>query len=107
MNAGAYGGQMSDLVECCEFFDVARNLRVSVPAAGCRYGYRSSIFLSDRNLIALSCTIRLSRGDSGEIRDLMRSHLSSRSSHWNIRAREASSSVVKDILPRNSLMKPD
>ena len=78
MNAGAYGGQMSDLVECCELFDVARNLRVSVPVAGCRYGYRSSIFLSDRNLIALSCTIRLSRGDSGEIRDLMRSHLSSR-----------------------------
>ncbi|MDR1668378.1 MAG: UDP-N-acetylmuramate dehydrogenase [Oscillospiraceae bacterium] len=63
MNAGAYGGAMSDVVTevvCCDGEQV---LRIN----DCRFGYRHSVFLDDPSLTVLEVSIKLSPGDPVEI----------------------------------------
>jgi UDP-N-acetylmuramate dehydrogenase len=68
MNAGAYGGQMSDAVEAVRVLpepddaDSAAEIR----SGECGFGYRRSRF-SDSGEVVVSVDIRLERGGAGEI----------------------------------------
>ncbi len=69
MNAGAYGGEMKDIVCGCEYIDQKGNLH-SINADELDLSYRHSYF-SDKNLCIVSVTLRLGKGDPARIRQTM------------------------------------
>ena len=66
MNAGAYGGEMKDVVVSTRYLDHDLNLCEAVGAAH-DFGYRHSVF-SDTDCVVLGSTLALTPGDPAEIR---------------------------------------
>ena len=66
MNAGAYGGELKDVILSVRFLDVAEGTIREIPAAGCNFGYRRSCFQKGGSII-LSARFRLSAGNKDEI----------------------------------------
>ncbi len=69
MNAGAYGGEMKDVVINCRYIDELGEIK-TMPVEEMKLSYRHSVF-SERNYIILSVTIRLQYGDKDKIRERM------------------------------------
>lgn len=69
MNAGAYGGELRDVIEAVTYLDAGGALR-TVPRAECDFGYRHSRFQGAGDTI-LSAVLRLRPGDPKEIREKM------------------------------------
>ena len=66
MNAGAYGGEMKDVLLCVEV--LTKDLHISViPAEALELSYRHSVVL-EREYIVLGGTIRLKPGNAAQIR---------------------------------------
>ena len=63
MNAGAYGGEMKDVLESVTFLDSDLTER-TLPAAELALGYRTSLFEQHPDWCVLSATVRLQPGDS-------------------------------------------
>ena len=78
MNAGAYGGQMADVVLDIEAYDIEKNEVVVIDNAGADFSYRHSIFEENKNLVVLSARLRLSHGDINEITNKMDTNMQSR-----------------------------
>lgn len=76
MNAGAYGGQMSDVV----IHTVALNKKNGQISRldECEFGYRQSIYMRDRDLVCLGATLKLARGEESEIRAKMAENMRQR-----------------------------
>ena len=70
MNAGAYGGEMSQVVTVVTYLDVDGTVK-EVCAKECNFGYRTSIFTKNQDLIVLGGTVQLEEGDADEIRAAM------------------------------------
>ena len=66
MNAGAYGGQMADVIESAECLTAAGDIK-TLKKEDMRLGYRSSIFKKG-GLIIISLTLALKTGDKAEIK---------------------------------------
>lgn len=71
-NAGCFGGEMKDVVESAEVFDAVRGRRIALSAGELDFGYRESVFKRRPELVILSVTIRLTRGDPAEGAGLVR-----------------------------------
>lgn len=69
MNAGAYGGEMAQVLEEVAFLDEEGEVRV-LPVSECGFGYRHSIFL-DRRCLILKGRFRLEQGDPEAIKARM------------------------------------
>ncbi len=69
MNAGAYGGELKDVVESVTFLDCYGTLR-TVANRDCRFGYRTSRFEGSEEVI-LSAALRLRPGDPRAIKEKM------------------------------------
>ena len=69
MNAGAYGGEMKDIVESVRVIDMDGNI-FELKNEEMKFGYRRSI-ITDKNYIALSAKLKLELGSYEEIRDKM------------------------------------
>lgn len=69
MNAGAYGGEMKDVVVSTRYLDHDLNLCEAEGAAH-DFGYRHSVF-SDTDCVVLGSTLALTLGDPAEIRARM------------------------------------
>lgn len=69
MNAGAYGGEMKQVVTSVKVLTVNGDIEI-VDNQGMDFGYRHSI-LKDNGGIALGCTIKLQSGDKDSIRAYM------------------------------------
>ena len=69
MNAGAYGGELADVLESVEFVDLDGELK-SLPVSELDMGYRHSAF-SDTERLITSAVFRLRPGDRAEIRSRM------------------------------------
>ncbi len=78
MNAGAYGGEMSDIVIESEYYDTLNNSFVTLDAASHDFSYRHSIFHDHPEHIVISTLLKLKRGDAEEIFNLMNKNMSSR-----------------------------
>ncbi len=70
MNAGAYGGEMSQIVDFVRYMD-AEGAICEREVAECSYGYRHSIFEEEQSII-LGAKIRLEKGDKEAIAARMR-----------------------------------
>lgn len=70
MNAGAYGGQLSDVFEGCRALDPETGIISALSPAEMALGYRESAALS-RGLIVTEATFRLTAGDRSAIQAKM------------------------------------
>lgn len=66
MNAGAYGGQMADVIESAECLTASGEIK-NLKKEDMRLGYRSSVFKKG-GLIIISLTLALKKGDKAEIK---------------------------------------
>lgn len=65
MNAGAYGGEMKDIVEYCIYLD--ENLEIKqMPVSEMKLSYRHSIFC-EREYVIIGVGLKLKKGDKAEI----------------------------------------
>ena len=69
MNAGAYGGEMAQVLESVTFLDEAGEV-CTLPVSECGFGYRKSIF-SQRKCLILRARFRLEQGDGYAIKARM------------------------------------
>lgn len=69
MNAGAYGGELAQVLESVTFLDEAGKVS-TLPASACGFGYRTSIF-SHRTCLILKARFRLEQGKPAEIKARM------------------------------------
>ena len=76
MNAGAYGSEMSNVVEQVTFIDENLNIQ-TISKQDCKFGYRKSIF-RDKNNVILSVKLKLTKGDKDEIASIMKKNQDSR-----------------------------
>ena len=65
MNAGAYGGEMKDVVVSVDYLDEMGNAH-TLPADELRFGYRKSAF-TDKNWVITKVRVRLTPGDGEKI----------------------------------------
>lgn len=66
MNAGAYGGQMADVIESAECLTASGEIK-TLKKEDVQLGYRSSVF-KNGGLIIISLTLALKKGDKTEIK---------------------------------------
>lgn len=69
MNAGAYGGEISQVLVSCKVMDAEGNVSV-LSASEMQFGYRHSV-IRDKNLIVLSAKFELQAGDPTQIQNEM------------------------------------
>lgn len=76
MNAGAYGGEMKDVVKWVKVLDCEGNV-VTLNAEQLEMGYRTSI-IARKNMIVLEACIKLDLGSAGEIGMIMQMFMQKR-----------------------------
>ena len=78
MNAGAYGGQMSDVVVETEYFDPADGEIKTIKGEEHTFDYRHSIFSEHPEYIIISTVLKLKEGNAEEIFAVMTKNMTSR-----------------------------
>lgn len=78
MNAGAYGGQMSDVVVETEYFDPSSNEIKVISKGEHDFSYRHSIFEDHPEYVILSTLLELKEGNAEEIFAAMSKNMSAR-----------------------------
>ncbi len=77
MNAGAYGGEMKDILTEVTFLDEAGEYR-TLPAAELSFSYRHSIFEDRPGTVIVGAVLTLTPGDPAAIRAAMEDYMSRR-----------------------------
>jgi UDP-N-acetylmuramate dehydrogenase len=77
MNAGAYGGQMSDVIYSSKYLDLDKLEVKTVSARGHKFDYRKSMF-DENNFLILSSVLELNEGDKAEIEAAMLKNMTAR-----------------------------
>lgn len=73
-NAGAFGGEMKDVVESVTSLNVATGLETTRSTNDCQFEYRGSFFKHHPEII-VSATLRLKPGDQKELRQIADSRI--------------------------------
>ena len=71
MNAGAYGGEISQVLKSCLVFDKSRGTLFVVENSKCDFSYRHSVFMDNKHLAVAFATFELNDGDPDEIKAKM------------------------------------
>ena len=74
MNAGAYGGSMSDVCVSSEYYDLEKGQVSGLLLGGQCFDYRKSIYQKHPERIILSATLYLKKGDRKTISEQMRTY---------------------------------
>lgn len=77
MNAGAYGGEIKDIVQDVEYLDYEDSKIKKITNKECNFEYRHSVFCENKNII-LSATFKLKNGIKEEIANRMNEFAKSR-----------------------------
>ena len=93
MNAGAYGGQMADVIESAECLTASGEIK-TLKKEDMRLGYRSSVFKKG-GLIIISLTLALKKGDKAEIKAEMDELLNRRKQKQPLEYPSAGSTFLK------------
>ena len=72
MNAGAYGGEMKDVVESVVCYYLPEQRLYELTNEQCKFGYRTNLFHTVAGNIILSAVFRLEKGNGDEIAAKMR-----------------------------------
>ena len=76
MNAGAYGSEMSNIVQEVTYIDEDLNVK-TITNKECEFSYRNSIFRNTNNVI-ISTKLKLTKGNKQEIAEQMKQNQESR-----------------------------
>ena len=100
MNAGAYGGEMVQVLTSVTYLDEA-GTRHTLPAGACGLSYRHSLFCGHPEWLILEAEMALPQGEGEQIRGRMEELARKRreSSPWSGPARAAPSSARRATLP--------
>ena len=101
MNAGAYGGEMKDVLREVTVLTPEGEVLAIPDEESKELGYRTSI-IAKKGYIVLEAVMRLQKGEKEEIKarmDELKEKRGFQSSRWNIPAPEAPSRGRRDILP--------
>jgi len=74
-NAGCFGGEIKDVVESVNIFDVKKTTNYKLQATNCEFDYRESIFKKHPEWIILSAVLKLKQEDpahTGELLEIIR-----------------------------------
>ncbi len=74
MNAGAYGGSMSDVCIRSEYYDIETGKVETLVEDAQAFGYRKSIYQSHPERVILRATLQLQKGNREEISEKMRTY---------------------------------
>lgn len=77
-NAGAYGSDISARVAEAEAYDAIKGKLVKLNNQACGFSYRHSIFKQNKNLFIVNIKLKLSRGQTEDIKNLAEKNLSHR-----------------------------
>ena len=77
-NAGAFGGSMNDIIKEVEVFDTKQQKIKILKNKDCKFNYRGSIFKKNKNLIILSTTLQLKKGNKEAIKNRIQKNLKKR-----------------------------
>jgi UDP-N-acetylmuramate dehydrogenase len=77
-NAGGFGMNIGDVVETVEVYNSKKNRFETLSQKDCRFGYRTSIFKEDPELIVWSATLRLKPAPAEQINALIEDNLKKR-----------------------------
>ncbi|MBR1457267.1 MAG: UDP-N-acetylmuramate dehydrogenase [Oscillospiraceae bacterium] len=72
MNAGAYGGELKDVIESVVCYYLPEQALYELTNENCAFGYRTSYFQTHPGCVVLSAVLRLQPGDGEEIAAKMR-----------------------------------
>ena len=78
MNAGAYGGQTSDVVDSSEYMDTKTCEIKTINAEQHEFAYRESFYSKNKDYIILSSVLKLKHGVKSDIKNLMNENISKR-----------------------------
>ena len=78
MNAGAYGGQMSDVVVETEAYDIKAQKVITITGDEHKFSYRHSAFADNHDLIVLVTTMKLTEGNAEDIFAKMNKNMTAR-----------------------------
>lgn len=95
MNAGAYGGEMKDVVASCECINEKGEI-VTVLSEDMLLGYRTSIFKTNKKVIT-SVTFKLKKGDKAEIRAKMDDFMGRRIAKQPLEEKSAGSTFKRPV----------
>ena len=79
-NAGAYGEQMSDIVETVEAFNMDKENFQFFSKSDCEFGYRTSIFKKNPIFVIWGATLKMSKASLEEINEKIENNFKHRSS---------------------------
>lgn len=74
MNAGAYGGEMANVVTKVLCYDVKDRKLITIVDEALKFDYRKSVFTTNPDIICLRATLRLRSGDPDQITSAMNSN---------------------------------
>lgn len=77
MNAGAYGGEIKDIVKCAHYVDAEGKIK-KIDKNEMKLSYRSSIFCENSDMIITDITFSLKKGKREEIETIMQENLKKR-----------------------------
>jgi UDP-N-acetylmuramate dehydrogenase len=103
-NAGAFGKSIGDSVIKVEVYDAKDNKIKIFKKRNCKFGYRNSIFKRKKNLIVLSITIQLKKGNKKEIEKKIKEHLEYRKKTQPLNF-PSIGSIFKNPVPKQSLVR--
>ena len=78
MNAGAYGGEMADIVVETEYFDTSDGSIHKLNREDNKFSYRHSIFCDHKDYVIISAVLELKEGNHEDICAIMNKNMSSR-----------------------------
>jgi UDP-N-acetylmuramate dehydrogenase len=103
-NAGAFGGQILDVVKIVEYFDIQKEKIEQCGIKECFFDYRTSIFKKNKNFIILSCELELKKGEKENIKQKIDNYKSYRAEHHPLNYPSAGS-VFKNPEPTEKIIK--
>ena len=80
MNAGAYGGEVSDVLYSSTYYDTQKDEIETISLPEHEYGYRESVYINNKGRIILSAVFELLPGNKDEIKAKMDDYMERRRS---------------------------
>ncbi len=77
-NAGAFDGEIADNLKEVEAYDMDSGNKLVLSKGECRFGYRSSLFKKNPNLVILTAALEFKKGDKEKIKEKARAYLDHR-----------------------------
>lgn len=103
-NAGAFGKSMENIVKKIEVLDLKTLEIKNFKNKDCKFGYRESVFKKNKNLILISATFKLNKGEKEKIKGLIEKYLKHRKTAQPLNYPSAGS-VFKNPVIKNKNLK--